>query len=145
MRILGFVLMAVGAVMALIAFGMDTTVDSTDAGGILPSRTHNLGLLQTQMMVLQTGLAMLIAGAVFARPSAQGATVLESSSPVAHTPSPPVVVAKAQPAPSIEAPAPAAASSEPADDWWSSPTAALVLFGGGGVLLFIVIVVASGV
>ena len=59
--------MVIGVVMTVVAFGMDTTVTSTGtfiAGTFVGGgSTHNLGLLQQQMMVLQTGLAAFLAGA----------------------------------------------------------------------------------
>jgi hypothetical protein len=64
MRAFGTVLMAIGALAALGAFTLDTAVASLGGPYGLPERTQNLGLLQFQMMVLQTGLASFIAGAV---------------------------------------------------------------------------------
>ena len=49
----------VGLLMAFGAFNMDTSVSSFDGNSV-----NNLGLLQRQMMVLQTGLASFIAGSV---------------------------------------------------------------------------------
>jgi hypothetical protein len=66
-RNIGGLLMAVGVLVSLVAFTMDTTVYSsgTFIGGqmIGGGSSYNLGLLQQQMMVLHTGLASFIAGA----------------------------------------------------------------------------------
>ena len=66
MRNAGAILMAIGAAVALFAFTMDTTVYSsgTYIGGsyVGGGSTHNLGLMQKQMMVLHTGLAAFLAG-----------------------------------------------------------------------------------
>ena len=59
MKSAGVVLIVIGMLMAFGAFNMDTSVSSFDGGSV-----NNLGLLQQQMMVLQTGLASFIAGAV---------------------------------------------------------------------------------
>ena len=58
--------MILGAILVAFAFGMDTTVYSPSSSigmeYIPGSRTHNLGLLQNQMMLLQTGLAAFVSG-----------------------------------------------------------------------------------
>jgi hypothetical protein len=59
MKSAGVVLIVIGMLMAFGAFNMDTSVSSFDGNSV-----NNLGLLQQQMMVLQTGLASFIAGAV---------------------------------------------------------------------------------
>jgi hypothetical protein len=68
MRTLGGLLIPLGLLVILAAFNMDTTTYSsgTYIGGsyVGGGSTHNLGLLQKQMMVLHTGLAAFIAGAV---------------------------------------------------------------------------------
>jgi hypothetical protein len=60
--------MIIGVLAALFAFTTDTTVTSTGTfiGGsyVGGGSTYNLGLLQFQMMVLHTGLAGFVAGAV---------------------------------------------------------------------------------
>lgn len=67
MRTAGGLLMALGVLVVLFAFAMDTTVYSSGTliGGtyVGGGSTHNLGLLQQQMMVLHTGLAGFLAGA----------------------------------------------------------------------------------
>lgn len=69
MRNAGALLMIIGALLALMAYIMETSVHSsgTFIGGELVGggSTHNLGLLQQQMMVLHTGLAAFVAGAFF--------------------------------------------------------------------------------
>jgi hypothetical protein len=62
----------VGLLMAFGAFNMDTSVSSFDGGSV-----NNLGLLQQQMMLLQTGLASFIAGCVLYA----GATIADGSAP----------------------------------------------------------------
>jgi hypothetical protein len=66
-RHVGAVLMALGGLVTLFAFSMDTTVYSsgTFVGGELigGGSSYNLGLLQQQMMILHTGLAGFVAGA----------------------------------------------------------------------------------
>lgn len=66
MKSAGGLLMALGVILVAVAFGMDTTVYSPSSSigteYIPGSRTHNLGLLQSQMMLLQTGLAAFISG-----------------------------------------------------------------------------------
>ena len=66
-RNVGVILMVLGALAALMAFNMETTVYSsgTYIGGEIVGggSTHNLGLLQKQMMVLHTALAAFVAGA----------------------------------------------------------------------------------
>ena len=68
MRNAGALLMVIGGVLVFFAFTMDTSVYSsgTYIGGsyVGGGSTHNLGLLQQQMMVLHTGLAAFIAGAI---------------------------------------------------------------------------------
>jgi hypothetical protein len=71
MRIAGSVLMILSVIAIGIAFIMDTSVSTYGvssglglSGLNLPSQVSNLGLLQKQMMVLQTGLAGFVAGAV---------------------------------------------------------------------------------
>lgn len=59
MKSAGVILILVGFLMAFAAFNIDTSVSSFDSGSV-----NNLGLLQQQMMVLQTGLASFISGAV---------------------------------------------------------------------------------
>jgi hypothetical protein len=49
-----------GLILVFSAFGYDTTVHNEYAGG----GTHNLGMLQMQMMLLQTGLASIVVGAI---------------------------------------------------------------------------------
>lgn len=49
-----------GVVVSLGSFVMDTTVNNYALG----SATHNLGLMQTQMMVLHVGLAMFLGGLI---------------------------------------------------------------------------------
>lgn len=67
MRNAGGILMAIGAAVVVFAFTMDTTVYSsgTYIGGsyVGGGSTHNLGLMQQQMMILHTGLAAFLAGA----------------------------------------------------------------------------------
>lgn len=67
MRHSGIALIVLGVLVVLWGFMMDTTVSSagTYIGGELigGGSTHNLGLMQMQMMILQTGLAMFLAGA----------------------------------------------------------------------------------
>lgn len=66
MRNAGLLMMALGAMMALFAFATDTTVHSS--GTFIGSElvgggsSYNLGLLQKQMMILHTGLALFVAG-----------------------------------------------------------------------------------
>lgn len=61
--------MLLGVALALFGFAMDTSVHSIGtyvAGSFVGGGdTYNLGLLQRQMMVFQTGLALFVAGAVF--------------------------------------------------------------------------------
>lgn len=68
MKAAGGLLIGLGALLVLFAFDMDTTVFSagTLIGGeyVGGGSSHNLGLLQQQMMALHTGLATFIAGAV---------------------------------------------------------------------------------
>jgi len=59
MRSFGMLLIVCGILLVLVAYGMNTSVSSFGAGEV-----NNLGLLQQQMMVLQTGLAMFVAGSV---------------------------------------------------------------------------------
>lgn len=63
MKATGTLLLGLGVLLVIVAFTSDTTVYS---GSILSvsDRTHNLGLLQRQMMILHTGLASFIAGAI---------------------------------------------------------------------------------
>jgi hypothetical protein len=68
MKTVGSLLIIVGIAAVWFAFVMDTTVSSPGTyiaesyvGG---GSTYNLGLLQQQMMVFQSGLASFIAGAV---------------------------------------------------------------------------------
>lgn len=53
---IGLSALAFGTVIAVLAFGQDTA----------PEGTHNLGLLQSQMMLLQAGLALGLGGGVAA-------------------------------------------------------------------------------
>lgn len=53
---IGLGLLAAGVLVVIVAFFQDTA----------PEGTHNLGLLQTQMMLLHTGLALALGGAVVA-------------------------------------------------------------------------------
>ena len=70
MRVVGFILLVVGALVALFSFSMETTVHSEAsyvAGQFVSGGdTYNLGLLQRQLMVFQLGIGMLIAGAALA-------------------------------------------------------------------------------
>ncbi|WP_205481309.1 hypothetical protein [Sphingomonas arenae] len=59
MRSGGMALMILSGFGAFLSFIMDTTVYSYGSG-----QTHNLGLLQTQMMVFQLCLAGFVGGAV---------------------------------------------------------------------------------
>ena len=81
MRVIGIALMVVGIITSLIAFALKTTVTNigTYVGDQLVGAgdTYNLGLLQQQTMVLHTGLAMFLAGAIFA--SARSGDVLPQS------------------------------------------------------------------
>lgn len=66
MRTVGALMMALAVMMTLFAFMTDTTVYSSGTliGGVSVGggSSHNLGLLQKQMMILHTGLAIFIAG-----------------------------------------------------------------------------------
>lgn len=66
MRNNGIALLLLGVVMILVAFTKETSVynSPTFIGGemIGGGSTHNLGLLQSQMMILHTGLAAFLAG-----------------------------------------------------------------------------------
>jgi hypothetical protein len=73
MRAFGSMLIAVGLLMAFAAFSMHTSVYGF--GG----EVNNLGLLQQQMMVLQTGLAGFISGSVLVA----GSPAVPSSAPSA--------------------------------------------------------------
>lgn len=75
MRAAGFAGIAIGLVLLIVSVLYDTTVESSrsvDLPGLggtdfsLPSQTHNLGLLQTQMMLLHTGLALIVTGSILA-------------------------------------------------------------------------------
>lgn len=55
----GRIILVIGFLAIGGSFLMDTTV-----GGLYGDRTHNLGLLQMQMMVLQSGGAAAVVGAV---------------------------------------------------------------------------------
>jgi hypothetical protein len=85
MKSAGTLLMSIGVVVALFAFMMDTTVSSSGtfiAGSYIGgSSTYNLGLLQQQMMVFQSGLAAFVAGAFLYGSAARGAHYSESPSP----------------------------------------------------------------
>jgi hypothetical protein len=71
MRGLGWTLVAVGAALIIWSCSITTTVhtDANYMAGIgyqAPTDTYNLGLLQRQMMLLQAGLALFIAGTISA-------------------------------------------------------------------------------
>lgn len=59
MRSFGVLCIVCGILLVLIAFGMNTSVSSYGVGEV-----NNLGLLQQQMMVLQTGPGGFVAGSV---------------------------------------------------------------------------------
>lgn len=69
MKLAGAILIIVGAIMALIAVMMQTSV-SIDASsyasvlGSMPSEVANLGLIQRQTIALHIGLALFIGGSV---------------------------------------------------------------------------------
>jgi hypothetical protein len=59
MRTVGVLLIAIGLLMVFGAFNMSTSVYSFGGGEV-----NNLGMLQKQMMVLQTGLSFFLGGSV---------------------------------------------------------------------------------
>lgn len=71
MRVLGWMLILGGLALAAWSFAVTTTIH-TDASylsglGYQEARdTYNLGLLQQQMMMLQSGIALFIAGTIAA-------------------------------------------------------------------------------
>ncbi len=69
-RTFGFALILLGIFIALFSYGMDTSVSSagTYIGGqfVGGGDTYNLGLLQAQMMMFETGVALFLAGSFFA-------------------------------------------------------------------------------
>lgn len=54
MKLLGYTLSGLGALLILISFGYDTA----------PDGTHNIGLLQQQMMLLTLACLMCLSGAI---------------------------------------------------------------------------------
>ncbi len=58
-----------GVIAVVIAFSFDTA----------PSGTHNLGLLQQQMMILQCGIGLIIVSAVLSLKGGVGSSVSRSS------------------------------------------------------------------
>lgn len=56
MKKLGFVLGAIGALIVFASFGMDTA----------PEGTHNIGLMQSQLMTLQLGGLAVLVGVLLA-------------------------------------------------------------------------------
>ena len=56
LKSIGLGLLGLGIIVALFAFGQDTA----------PEGTHNLGLLQSQMMLLHAGLAIALGGGIAA-------------------------------------------------------------------------------
>ena|SRR6476661_4128448 len=71
MRVVGWILIATGVVLAIWGASITTTIhnDATylpTLGYQMATDTYNLGLLQRQMMLLQSGLALFVAGTVAA-------------------------------------------------------------------------------
>lgn len=56
MKILGIITGALGVLIMLSSFGMDTA----------PEGTHNVGLLQEQMMMFSLGSVLILAGTIVA-------------------------------------------------------------------------------
>lgn len=56
MKLLGFVMLAVGMMLVLASFGSDTA----------PEGTHNIGLMQQQLMLFQLGGLVAAVGSLFA-------------------------------------------------------------------------------
>jgi hypothetical protein len=61
MKVLGFLLLLIGAVALLIGLNIDTTVSSGLAGG----RVHNIGLMNEKQNTIILASALAIVGAVF--------------------------------------------------------------------------------
>jgi len=78
MRSFGGLLIILGIVLVLAAFNLDTGVSSYGLGEV-----NNIGLLQRQMMVLQTGLAAFISGSVLI--AASPMSNVSSESLMAHS------------------------------------------------------------
>jgi hypothetical protein len=55
MKLIGYILLGIGAMISLISFGTDTA----------PEGTHNIGLMQSQMMLFHTGGVLVILGGFF--------------------------------------------------------------------------------
>lgn len=74
----------IGVVLVCVAYGYDTTVPNEYIGG----GTHNLGELQTQMMLLHTGLASIVVGAILSlkTPAAARGVTLAATPAVELTP-----------------------------------------------------------
>lgn len=54
MKIIGFITLAIGSLIALASFGYDTA----------PEGTHNIGLMQQQMMLFGSGGLIALAGVI---------------------------------------------------------------------------------
>jgi hypothetical protein len=70
MMIVGLLLMAVGALLALFGFNMDTRVSAFVTGEV-----SNLSLMQQQELVVHSGLAAFVAGAVLCAVGTVDATI----------------------------------------------------------------------
>ncbi|WP_394652430.1 hypothetical protein [uncultured Sphingomonas sp.] len=56
MKLTGYILLGLGSLIVLAAYGTDTA----------PEGTHNIGLMQGQMMLFQAGAVLVIVGALCA-------------------------------------------------------------------------------
>lgn len=59
MKLIGYLLLGIGALITFVSFSTDTA----------PEGTHNLGLMQGQMMLFQSGALLITVGALFAATS----------------------------------------------------------------------------
>lgn len=56
MKLIGYILLGIGALVTFVSFTTDTA----------PEGTHNIGLMQGQMMLFQSGALLITVGALFA-------------------------------------------------------------------------------
>lgn len=92
MKGLGFAGIIFGVIVCVVALMMTTTVDTPGSySGIvptMPTSVHNLGLLQSQQMAFNAGLALFIAGSVVAALGQVAETVMRGQSAQTRTAQP---------------------------------------------------------
>lgn len=89
MSVIGWLLLAVGATVTIVSFFLRTSVTSTTGGDMIgdtyiPQTTSsviNIGMLQNQLMVFQTGLVLVIGGLLLISAATIRSTLVQMNTP----------------------------------------------------------------